>query len=145
MIQAVALDGTLFLKSGVISGGSSDLKHKALCWDEKELNSLRDKRGQLVQELKVNPCHTSYKVLRKVIVQNQVIFLIKFCELLVSCAFLFFFPGVLRRADYGYSGTHYIDQPGLRYLLLLLSPKCQDYKSVLLHLAPCTHFCIIYC
>ncbi|XP_034372640.1 structural maintenance of chromosomes protein 1B [Arvicanthis niloticus] len=50
--KAVALDGTLFLKSGVISGGSSDLKHKALCWDEKELHSLRDKRSQLVQELK---------------------------------------------------------------------------------------------
>ncbi|XP_036064850.1 structural maintenance of chromosomes protein 1B [Onychomys torridus] len=50
--KAVALDGTLFLKSGVISGGSSDLKHKAQCWDEKELHSLRDKRGQLVQELK---------------------------------------------------------------------------------------------
>uniref|UniRef100_A0A8C6RF75 Structural maintenance of chromosomes protein n=1 Tax=Nannospalax galili TaxID=1026970 RepID=A0A8C6RF75_NANGA len=50
--KAVALDGTLFLKSGVISGGSSDLKHKARCWDEKELNTLRDKRGQLVQELK---------------------------------------------------------------------------------------------
>ncbi|XP_052017374.1 structural maintenance of chromosomes protein 1B [Apodemus sylvaticus] len=50
--KAVALDGTLFLKSGVISGGSSDLKHKALCWDEKELHSLRDKRNQLVQELK---------------------------------------------------------------------------------------------
>ncbi|EDL04440.1 structural maintenance of chromosomes protein 1B [Mus musculus] len=50
--KAVALDGTLFLKSGVISGGSSDLKHKALCWDEKELHNLRDKRSQLVQELK---------------------------------------------------------------------------------------------
>ncbi|KAL6047807.1 hypothetical protein STEG23_034629 [Scotinomys teguina] len=50
--KAVALDGTLFLKSGVIAGGSSDLKHKAQCWDEKELHSLRDKRGHLVQELK---------------------------------------------------------------------------------------------
>ncbi|XP_059103532.1 structural maintenance of chromosomes protein 1B isoform X1 [Peromyscus eremicus] len=50
--KAVALDGTLFLKSGVISGGSSDLKYKAQCWDEKELHSLRDKRDQLVQELK---------------------------------------------------------------------------------------------
>ncbi|XP_051016094.1 structural maintenance of chromosomes protein 1B [Acomys russatus] len=50
--KAVALDGTLFLKSGVISGGTSDLKHKALCWDEKKLHSLRDKRSQLVQELK---------------------------------------------------------------------------------------------
>uniref|UniRef100_A0A5F5PW98 Structural maintenance of chromosomes 1B n=1 Tax=Equus caballus TaxID=9796 RepID=A0A5F5PW98_HORSE len=48
----VALDGTLFLKSGVISGGSSDLKYKARCWDEKELKNLRDRRTQLVQELK---------------------------------------------------------------------------------------------
>jgi structural maintenance of chromosome 1 len=53
ILQTVALDGTLFLKSGVISGGSSDLKHKAKCWDEKELKSLRDKRSQLVHELKV--------------------------------------------------------------------------------------------
>ncbi|XP_028733966.1 structural maintenance of chromosomes protein 1B [Peromyscus leucopus] len=58
--KAVALDGTLFLKSGVISGGSSDLKHKAQCWDEKELHSLKDKRGQLVQELK-----ELMKILRK--------------------------------------------------------------------------------
>ncbi|XP_047405779.1 LOW QUALITY PROTEIN: structural maintenance of chromosomes protein 1B [Sciurus carolinensis] len=50
--KTVALDGTLFLKSGVISGGSSDLKHKARCWDEKELKNLRDRRSQLVQELK---------------------------------------------------------------------------------------------
>ncbi|XP_005379547.1 PREDICTED: structural maintenance of chromosomes protein 1B [Chinchilla lanigera] len=50
--KTVALDGTLFLKSGVISGGSSDLKHKARCWDEKELKNLRDRRNQLAQELK---------------------------------------------------------------------------------------------
>ncbi|XP_023487312.1 structural maintenance of chromosomes protein 1B isoform X1 [Equus caballus] len=50
--KTVALDGTLFLKSGVISGGSSDLKYKARCWDEKELKNLRDRRTQLVQELK---------------------------------------------------------------------------------------------
>ncbi|XP_047641952.1 structural maintenance of chromosomes protein 1B isoform X2 [Phacochoerus africanus] len=50
--KTVALDGTLFLKSGVISGGSSDLKYKARCWDEKELKNLRDKRTQLIQELK---------------------------------------------------------------------------------------------
>nr|XP_040132773.1 structural maintenance of chromosomes protein 1B isoform X2 [Ictidomys tridecemlineatus] len=58
--KTVALDGTLFLKSGVISGGSSDLKHKARCWDEKELKSLRDRRSQLVQELK-----DLMKILRK--------------------------------------------------------------------------------
>ncbi|KAK2495042.1 hypothetical protein MC885_005428, partial [Smutsia gigantea] len=49
--KTVALDGTLFLKSGVISGGSSDLKYKARCWDEKELKNLRDRRSQLIQEL----------------------------------------------------------------------------------------------
>ncbi|XP_007953833.1 structural maintenance of chromosomes protein 1B [Orycteropus afer afer] len=50
--KTVALDGTLFLKSGVISGGSSDLKYKARSWDEKELTNLRDRRTQLIQELK---------------------------------------------------------------------------------------------
>ncbi|XP_049740597.1 structural maintenance of chromosomes protein 1B isoform X2 [Elephas maximus indicus] len=50
--KTVALDGTLFLKSGVISGGSSDLKYKARYWDEKELKSLKDRRTQLIQELK---------------------------------------------------------------------------------------------
>ncbi|XP_070267387.1 structural maintenance of chromosomes protein 1B isoform X2 [Myotis yumanensis] len=50
--KTVALDGTLFLKSGVISGGSSDLKYKARCWDEKEIKNLRDRRTQLMQELK---------------------------------------------------------------------------------------------
>uniref|UniRef100_A0A5F8HIV0 Structural maintenance of chromosomes 1B n=1 Tax=Monodelphis domestica TaxID=13616 RepID=A0A5F8HIV0_MONDO len=48
----VALDGTLFLKSGVISGGSSDLKLKARCWDEKEINKLKERRDQLIRELK---------------------------------------------------------------------------------------------
>ncbi|XP_032738674.1 structural maintenance of chromosomes protein 1B isoform X2 [Lontra canadensis] len=50
--KTVALDGTLFLKSGVISGGSSDLRYKARCWDEKEIKTLRDRRTQLIQELK---------------------------------------------------------------------------------------------
>ncbi|KAF6121839.1 structural maintenance of chromosomes 1B [Phyllostomus discolor] len=50
--KTVALDGTLFLKSGVISGGSSDLKYKARCWDEKELKNLRERRTRLMQELK---------------------------------------------------------------------------------------------
>uniref|UniRef100_A0A8C9IW90 Structural maintenance of chromosomes 1B n=1 Tax=Piliocolobus tephrosceles TaxID=591936 RepID=A0A8C9IW90_9PRIM len=50
--KTVALDGTLFLKSGVISGGSSDLKYKARYWDEKELKNLRDRQSQKIQELK---------------------------------------------------------------------------------------------
>ncbi|XP_074083392.1 LOW QUALITY PROTEIN: structural maintenance of chromosomes protein 1B [Macrotis lagotis] len=51
-LKTVALDGTLFLKSGVISGGSSDLKLKARGWDEKEINKLKDRRDQLISELK---------------------------------------------------------------------------------------------
>ena len=34
-LQAVSLDGTLFQKSGVISGGAADIKAKAKRWDEK--------------------------------------------------------------------------------------------------------------
>ncbi|KAE8613120.1 hypothetical protein XENTR_v10007577 [Xenopus tropicalis] len=51
-LKAVALDGTLFLKSGVISGGSSDLRYKAKRWDEKEINELKEKRDALMAELK---------------------------------------------------------------------------------------------
>ncbi|XP_023420161.2 structural maintenance of chromosomes protein 1B [Cavia porcellus] len=65
--KTVALDGTLFLKSGVVSGGSSDLKHKARCWDEKELKNLRDQRSKLAQELK-----DLMKTLRKEIDLKQI-------------------------------------------------------------------------
>ncbi|XP_077166797.1 structural maintenance of chromosomes protein 1B isoform X4 [Paroedura picta] len=51
-LKTVALDGTLFLKSGVISGGSSYLKMKARCWDEKEINELKERRENLMNELK---------------------------------------------------------------------------------------------
>ncbi|KAM8974318.1 structural maintenance of chromosomes protein 1B [Pelodytes ibericus] len=51
-IKTVALDGTLFLKSGVISGGSSDLRFKAKRWDEKEINELKEKRDLLMSELR---------------------------------------------------------------------------------------------
>nr|XP_039266859.1 structural maintenance of chromosomes protein 1A-like isoform X1 [Styela clava] len=50
--QAVALDGTLFQKSGVISGGATDLKRKAQRWDEKALDQLRAKKEKLTEELK---------------------------------------------------------------------------------------------
>ncbi|XP_077663569.1 structural maintenance of chromosomes protein 1B isoform X3 [Eretmochelys imbricata] len=51
-LKTVSLDGTLFLKSGVISGGSSDLKFKARYWDEKEMKEMKERRDRLVDELK---------------------------------------------------------------------------------------------
>ncbi|XP_053318684.1 structural maintenance of chromosomes protein 1B [Spea bombifrons] len=51
-IKTVALDGTLFLKSGIISGGSSDLRFKAKRWDEKEINELKEKKDSLMNELR---------------------------------------------------------------------------------------------
>uniref|UniRef100_A0A8C6Z1K2 Structural maintenance of chromosomes protein n=1 Tax=Nothoprocta perdicaria TaxID=30464 RepID=A0A8C6Z1K2_NOTPE len=51
-LKTVALDGTLFLKSGVISGGSSDLRVKARCWDDKEMNKMKERRDTLINELK---------------------------------------------------------------------------------------------
>uniref|UniRef100_A0A493TWF9 Structural maintenance of chromosomes 1B n=2 Tax=Anas platyrhynchos TaxID=8839 RepID=A0A493TWF9_ANAPP len=51
-LDTVALDGTLFLKSGVISGGSSDLRFKARCWDDKEMNKMKERRESLINELK---------------------------------------------------------------------------------------------
>ncbi|XP_013040136.3 structural maintenance of chromosomes protein 1B isoform X2 [Anser cygnoides] len=51
-LKTVALDGTLFLKSGVISGGSSDLRFKARCWDDKEMSKMKERRDSLINELK---------------------------------------------------------------------------------------------
>uniref|UniRef100_A0A7N8XW47 Structural maintenance of chromosomes protein n=1 Tax=Mastacembelus armatus TaxID=205130 RepID=A0A7N8XW47_9TELE len=51
-IKTVALDGTLFAKSGVISGGSSDLRTKACCWDEKDMTLLKERKEQLTAELR---------------------------------------------------------------------------------------------
>ncbi|TRZ05496.1 hypothetical protein HGM15179_021611, partial [Zosterops borbonicus] len=51
--NTVALDGTLFQKSGVISGGASDLKAKARRWDEKAVDKLKEKKERLTEELKV--------------------------------------------------------------------------------------------
>lgn len=53
LLQTVALDGTLFQKSGVISGGASDLKAKARRWDEKAVDKLKEKKERLTEELKV--------------------------------------------------------------------------------------------
>ena len=67
-MQAVALDGTLFQKSGIISGGASDMRAKAKRWDEKvwlywyymcwsniltqQVDSLRRKRDRYLEEIK---------------------------------------------------------------------------------------------
>ncbi|CAC5413018.1 SMC1 [Mytilus coruscus] len=50
--KTVALDGTLFQKSGVISGGASDLKAKARRWDEKQLGQLKIRKEKITDELK---------------------------------------------------------------------------------------------
>ncbi|EDO49596.1 predicted protein [Nematostella vectensis] len=55
--KTVSLDGTLFQKSGVISGGVSDLKTKALRWDEKQVDGLKRKRDKYLTELKELAAH----------------------------------------------------------------------------------------
>ncbi|XP_077451447.1 structural maintenance of chromosomes protein 1B isoform X2 [Stigmatopora argus] len=50
--KTVSLDGTLFSKSGVISGGTSDLRFKARCWDDNDVTRLKHKKQQLTDELK---------------------------------------------------------------------------------------------
>ncbi|KAI7812085.1 putative structural maintenance of chromosomes protein 1B, partial [Triplophysa rosa] len=51
-LQTVALDGTLFRKSGVISGGAVDLSSKARRWEEKDMNKLREQKERLTAELR---------------------------------------------------------------------------------------------
>ncbi|XP_040894537.1 structural maintenance of chromosomes protein 1B [Toxotes jaculatrix] len=51
-IKTISLDGTLFAKSGVISGGSSNLRSRARCWDEKDMTRLRERKDQLTAELR---------------------------------------------------------------------------------------------
>ena len=50
--KAVSLDGTMFAKSGVISGGAYDLQRKAQRWEEKEVDTLRTERDRLTENLK---------------------------------------------------------------------------------------------
>lgn len=51
----------MFSKSGVISGGSSDLRYKARRWDEKDMKQLKERREQLSAELRVSQ-HTRPKM-----------------------------------------------------------------------------------
>lgn len=50
--KVVSFDGTLFQKSGLISGGSSELKQKAKRWDEKHFDGLRKRKEDLTEQLK---------------------------------------------------------------------------------------------
>jgi structural maintenance of chromosome 1 len=50
--KVVSFDGTLFQKSGLISGGSSELKQKAKRWDEKHLDQLRKKKDDHTEHLR---------------------------------------------------------------------------------------------
>merc|ERR1711894_739434 len=50
--DAVALDGTFYQKSGIISGGSMDLARKAKRWDDKQVSTLKSKKESLTEELR---------------------------------------------------------------------------------------------
>lgn len=38
----------------MISGGSSDLRTKARCWDEKDMRRLKERKDELTAELRVS-------------------------------------------------------------------------------------------
>ncbi|XP_077425692.1 structural maintenance of chromosomes protein 1B isoform X2 [Vanacampus margaritifer] len=67
-LKTVSLDGTLFSKSGIISGGSSDLRTKARCWDEKDVTRLKHEKDRLAKEL-----HDLMRLKRKESDLNQII------------------------------------------------------------------------
>ena len=50
--DAVALDGTFYQKSGIISGGSTDLARKAKRWDDKHVSSLKIRKEKLSGEMR---------------------------------------------------------------------------------------------
>merc|ERR1711936_54120 len=50
--DCVALDGTFYQKSGIISGGSVDLAKKAKRWDDKQVSTLKSRKEQLAEELR---------------------------------------------------------------------------------------------
>jgi structural maintenance of chromosome 1 len=51
LLQTVSLDGTLFQKSGIISGGASNIKAKARRWDEKQVENLRRQKTKHIEEI----------------------------------------------------------------------------------------------
>ena len=51
--DAVAMDGTFYQKSEIISGGSVDLARKAKRWDGKQLSSLKSRKEKLSEDLRL--------------------------------------------------------------------------------------------
>ncbi|KAM9376219.1 structural maintenance of chromosomes protein 1B [Pholidichthys leucotaenia] len=49
--RTVSLEGTMFEKSGVMSGGSRNLRTKAHCWDEKDMMRLKERKEKLAAQL----------------------------------------------------------------------------------------------
>ncbi|XP_045462498.1 structural maintenance of chromosomes protein 1A [Harmonia axyridis] len=50
--DAVALDGTYYQRSGIISGGTLDLARRAKRWDEKHMAQLKQQKEKLTEELR---------------------------------------------------------------------------------------------
>merc|ERR1719402_484422 len=50
--DAVALDGTFYQKSGIISGGSVDLARKAKRWDDKQVSTLKARKEKVTEDLR---------------------------------------------------------------------------------------------
>ncbi|KAK5866917.1 hypothetical protein PBY51_011450 [Eleginops maclovinus] len=71
-LKTVALDGTLFSKSGTISGGSSYLRTKARIWDEEDMLQLKERKYQLTAEMRdLMKLRRKESVLKEVIAQAQ--------------------------------------------------------------------------
>lgn len=51
-LSAVALDGTFFSKSGLVSGGKLDLQKKAKCWSEENVVEMRSKKNRVLEEMR---------------------------------------------------------------------------------------------
>lgn len=49
-LSAVALDGTFYSKSGLVSGGKMELEKRAKRWGEKNVVTMRNKRNSLLEE-----------------------------------------------------------------------------------------------
>ena len=69
--DAVALDGTFYQKSGIISGGSVDLARKAKRWDDKQVSSLKARKEKLSEDLRI-AMKNSRKESEKQTIQSQV-------------------------------------------------------------------------
>merc|ERR1712062_896173 len=52
--DAIALDGTFYQKSGIISGGSLDLAKKAKRWDDKQVSTLKAKKRKTLGRIKTS-------------------------------------------------------------------------------------------